>query len=142
MPPELVTPKSPSAADSKLGPPTAQAVGPSLDSDAKDSLGNLKENIIPIGPHGESLPADVMTDAEKQAAIDKTTARMDAGMSSTVTTDSAGALKGNFAVTPQGYDKHGMRIPDKVDYSKPLDEPGHVGPRGAGAPPDTYHGPK
>lgn len=124
-------------------PPKQPAVGPSLDSNAKDSLGNLKENVVPLGPRGADTPPDVMTDAKKQAIADKVEARLKAGMSSTAKTDSTGKLKGSFAVTLRGNDKNGARYPDAVDYSKPLEAPPvHVGPRGAGAPQDSFHGPR
>lgn len=124
-------------------PPTAQAVGPSLDSDKKDSLGNDKSDVVPIGPRGDNLPGDVMTEAQKQAVTDKQDARLKVGMSSTDAKDSIGKAKGTYKHLPQGFDKHGARLPDKIDMSKPMEPPPvHVGPRGVGAPQDTYHGSK
>lgn len=128
------------AAEQKAKEATSK-VAVSLDPDKQDSLGNMKENVVAIGPRGADAPADLMTEADKQAARDKQDARLRVGMSSTVGKDSTGAAKGSFQVTPQGNDNHGMRLPDKVDYSKPVESPAaHVGPRGANAPQDCFHG--
>lgn len=123
-------------------PPTAQAVGPSLDSDKKDSLGNEKDGVA-VGPRGADLPPDVMTDADKQKVADAHEARLSKNMSSTDGKSSTGTPKGSFQTTAQGVNLHGMKIPDKIDYSKPVEAPpAQVGPRGVGAPQDTYHGAK
>jgi len=114
---------------------------PELDTTKKDSLGNVKTDAGPFGPKGDNPPADVQTDAQRQAASDAKEARMREHMASTVTVDSVGNKKGHFEVTERGEDSHGARIPDVVDYSKPVEPlPVHVGPRGQGAPADTFHG--
>jgi hypothetical protein len=115
---------------------------PSLDTTKFDSLGNAKGDLAPIGPRGVNQPLDVMTPEDKAKVADAQEKRLQAGMSSTAKVDSVGNAKGEFHVTPQGHDKHGARIPDKVDYTKPVETQPMVGPRGKGAQPDTYHGPK
>jgi hypothetical protein len=118
-------------------------INPSYDADKFDSLGKEAKEDGPQGPRGKNSPADVMTDDERAAVVQKEQDRLAQGMAPTDKIDARGDLKGHFEVTPQGHDKHGARIPDKVDYSKPLEEPpAHVGPRGVGAPPDSFHGPK
>jgi hypothetical protein len=117
---------------------------PSIDTTKFDDIGNVKdlgEHGEGFGPRGENKPRDVMTDAERQAHVDAAEKVLQAGLAPTNAIDSVGKAKGSFAVTPQGHDDHGMRLPDKVDYSQPI-EPvaAHVGPRGVGAPPDTFHG--
>lgn len=120
----------------------ADGTGPSLDTTKFDSAGNAKADLGPVGPRGANLPLDVMTDAERAAIEAKTEKRLQAGMSSTAHVDSVGNPKGEFETKTQGHNIHGMRIPDKVDFSKPVEAPALVGPRGKGAQPDTYHGPK
>lgn len=116
---------------------------PSLDTTEFDDMGNKKTDAGPHGPRGVNLPADVQTEEQRQAAADAKEKVMQAGLAPTNAIDSRGELKGRFAVTPQGHDEHGMRLPDKVDTSKVL-EPvaAHVGPRGSGAPLDSFHGPR
>lgn len=112
---------------------------PSYDSDKFDSTGvGVKEKGL-VGPRGVNRPGDVMSDAERAEVGVKQEEKLRKGMSSTDAIDSTGKLKGHFETTPQGLDKHGMRIPDKVDYSAPVEkhEP-MVGPRGKGAPKDTF----
>jgi hypothetical protein len=114
---------------------------PKLDTTKKDSLGNEKTDVGEFGPKGSAPPPDVQTDAQRQASADAKEARMREHMGSTVAIDSLGQQKGRFAVIPQGHDSHGMRLPDKVDRSTVVEEqPPHVGPRGQGAPADTFHG--
>jgi hypothetical protein len=117
---------------------------PSIDTSKFDDLGHEKDRGAAdegFGPRGKNMPRDVMTDEQRQRHIDAEEKRLQAGLAPTNAIDSVGKAKGSFAVTPQGHDDHGMRLPDKVDYSKPI-EPvaAHVGPRGVGAPPDTFHG--
>lgn len=115
-------------------------LNPSLDSDKFDSLGEPKEG-GPVGPRGATLPLDVMTDADRQAVTDKQEARLKAGMSSTDHVDSRGNPQGAFKITPMGNNAMGARIPDHVDDSVLVEpNPPQVGPRGAGAPQDTFHG--
>lgn len=115
---------------------------PSLDSDKFDSLGNAKVDVEPVGPRGDGKPLDVMTEEDKAKVAQATEKRLQAGMSSTAHVDSVGNPKGEFETEAQGHNIHGMRIPDKVDYSRPAEAVPLVGPRGKGAQPDTYHGAK
>lgn len=115
---------------------------PSLDSDKFDSLGSAKADLGPIGPRGDGAPLDVMTEEDRVKVAQASEKRLQAGMSSTAHVDSVGNKKGEFEVKCEGHDKHGARIPDKVDFSKPTEAVPMVGPRGKGAQPDTYHGPK
>jgi len=115
---------------------------PSLDTTKFDSLGNAKEDAAAFGPRGVGAPLDVMTEEDKAKVAQAQEKKLQAGMSSTAKVDSVGTPKGEFAVTSQGHDKHGARIPDNVDYSKPVEGVAMVGPRGKGAQPDTYHGTK
>jgi hypothetical protein len=132
-PPSLVSPPAPKAAP---GGPT----NPSYDADKLDSTGKNEKSGVTPGPRGVNQPADVMSDEERAQAGIQQEARLSKNMSSTHSVDSIGAKKGAFEVTPQGLDKHGARIPDKVDYDKPVDPlPAQVGPRGIGAPKDTFH---
>lgn len=117
---------------------------PSIDTTKFDDIGNVKDlgdHGEGFGPRGKNMPRDVMTDAQKQAHADAAEKVLQAGLAPTNAIDSVGKAKGSFVVTPQGHDDHGMRLPDKVDYSQPI-EPvaAHVGPRGVGAPQDTFHG--
>lgn len=113
---------------------------PSYDSDKFDSTGiNEKQDGIP-GPRGVNRPGDVMSDEERAAVGVKQEEKLRKGMSSTHAIDSTGKPKGEFRTIPQGNDKHGARRPDKIDYSKPVNPvPPMVGPRGVGAPKDTFH---
>jgi hypothetical protein len=113
---------------------------PSYDSDKFDSTGkNVKTDPRP-GPRGQNLPPDVMTDEERAASAKKAEAKLASGLASTHAIDSVGNKKGSFEVVPQGNDKHGARIPDEVDYSKPVQPvAAQVGPRGKNAPKDTFH---
>lgn len=121
-----------------------QVIGPaapSLDTDKFDSLGNAKHDAtLPGSGKGATAPDDSFTTEEKVAKQKVVDAKAAENMASTDDVDSRGAKKGSFAVTPQGYDKHGMRLPDKVDYSKPLDPPAVHGARGKGAPKDSFQG--
>jgi hypothetical protein len=133
-PPSLVP--APSVTKPVHGGPT----NPSYDADKYDSTGNTeKKDGIP-GPRGVDRPADVMSDEERAAVATKQEDRLRKGMSPTHSVDSTGQTKGEFAVVPQGNDKHGARLPDKVDFSKPVEAHNPVaGPRGQGAPKDTFH---
>lgn len=113
---------------------------PSYDADKLDSTGeNVKLDGIP-GPRGVNLPLDVMGAGEREKIEQKREQRLAQGMSSTDSVDSTGKRKGHFETSPQGRDKHGMRLPDAVDYSAPVEEhAAMVGPRGQGAPKDTFH---
>lgn len=114
---------------------------PKLDTTKKDSLGNEKLDAGTFGPKGANPPADVQTADQRQAAADAKEARLKGHMASTVTVDSLGRQKGRFAVTPQGFNEHGAKIPDLVDYNQVVEAlPVYVGPRGKGAPSDTFHG--
>lgn len=110
------------------------------DTTKKDSLGNEKSDDRTFG--AASAP-DSLTADERQANADVKDAQLRQGMASTVKKDSTGKPKGHFEVVPQGNDKHGARIPDKVNYSKPVEAPPvMVGPRGVGAAKDSFHGPR
>jgi hypothetical protein len=154
VPPSL--PNTTSHRDGEKGGPT----NPSLDTVRLDSLGNAKTadvnrdpedpegKTVPepvdgseeIGPRGHGMPADVMTEAERQAKADAAEKKMQAGLAPTNTIDSRGDAKGAFKVIPQGNDKHGMRLPDKVTSQIVEPVAAQVGPRGAGAPLDSFHG--
>lgn len=134
------------AAPDSLPNPTSHVKGipggptqPSLDTDKFDDFGHEKKD-GPVGPRGHSLPQDSMLAEDRAAAAAKSEDDKKELYASTATQDSRGDQKGTFAVTPQGHDKHGMRIPDKVDYSKPVEPPAQHGPRGNGAPKDSFHG--
>lgn len=128
--------REPSFRKGVSGAPT----NPDFDQDKFDSTGkNVKSGSIP-GPQGADKPPDVMTDEERAAVAKKQEAKLASGIASTHGVDSVGKLKGSFEVTPQGNDKNGAKIPDKVDYAKPVTPvAAQVGPRGQGAPKDTYH---
>ena len=114
---------------------------PSYDSDKFDSTGQNEKDASPVGPRGANRPADVMNDDERKQIADKQEQKLRSGMSPTHSIDSIGRPKGVFATEAQGVDKHGMRVPDAVDYQDPVEahEP-MVGPRGVGAQKDTFHG--
>lgn len=145
-PPKTEQPGTEQAAPaSRQGPASFQAPGPGvnwtdpkLDTTKKDSMGNEKLDQGTFGPKGKSVPPDVQTEVERQAAADAKEAKLAKGMASTAGVDSVGKPKGAFKTISQGVDKHGAKIPDKVDYSQPLEKPVHAGPRGKGAPKDTY----
>lgn len=134
-----------SAPASRQGPASFQApadnvnwTDPKLDTTKKDSLGNEKLDQGTFGPKGKSVPPDVQTETERQASADAKEAKLAKGMASTAGVDSVGKPKGAFKTTSQGHDKHGAKIPDNVDYSQPVEAPVHAGPRGKGAPKDSY----
>ena len=119
-----------------LGGPTQ----PSLDSDKFDGFGHAKdETEARPGGRGHGAPADSMLAEDRAAAAAKSEDEKKSLYASTATLDSAGKPKGTFQVTPQGNNIHGMRIPDKVDYSKPVEAPVPHGPRGTGAPKDSFN---
>jgi hypothetical protein len=118
--------------------PDTDYTDPKLDTTKQDSMGNEKSDDRTFGP--QNAP-DTMTADQRQAAADDRDAKLRKGMASTATKDSTGKPKGEFKVVPQGHDKHGARIPDKVDYDKPIEPPAvMVGPRGVGAAKDSFHG--
>jgi hypothetical protein len=146
-------PKAPSAADldavaaeeaakqataAAPGAPSTKAV--EADFDKVDSTGkNLKSGAIP-GPKGKDAPPDVLSDAERSKIASAAEARISKNMANTHAVDSIGNKKGSFKVVPQGLDRNGAKIPDKVDYSKPVTPvAAQLGPRGSGAPKDTFH---
>lgn len=111
-----------------------------FDSDKFDSTGKGKKDGSLLGPRGADTPPDVMSDVERGKAAKAQEARLSKNMPSTHGVDSVGNKKGSFEVTSQGLDKHGAKIPDKVDYSKPVTPvAAQVGPRGSSAPKDTFH---
>ncbi len=113
---------------------------PSYDADKFDSTGKGEKQDGQLGPRGVNKPLDAMSEEERAELPTKQEERLRKGMSPTHSIDSVGKPKGVFAVKPQGLDKHGARIPDAIDYEHPI-EP-HVpmvGPRGKGAPKDTFH---
>lgn len=123
--------------------PDVNWTDPKLNTATHDSMGNVKSDKYVAGPKGDSLPPDTQTPAERQAKADAHEQKLQQGMTPTVLKDSVGNPKGTFAVTPGGKTKKGVKLPDVVDYSKPIEPPAvHVGPRGIGAPQDTYHGPR
>ena len=130
-------------APSSFLPPNPNVVwnDPKADPAKNDSLGSEKSDKGEFGPRGASLPPDLQTDVQRQTAADEKEAKLRENMASTAHVDSIGRPKGAFKTAEQGFDSHGARIPDVVDYSQVLEEhPVHVGPRGQGAPKDTFHG--
>ena len=124
----------------KLAPAVTGGLAPDFDTDKFDSTGKNVKDGSPIAPRGADKPADVMTDAERAAIVTKQEARLAKGMPNTSMVDSIGKPKGAFKTVAQGLDKHGARIPDKVDYAQPVEAHNPVhGPRGKGAPKDTFH---
>lgn len=118
--------------------PVFGPIAPSIDSDKFDSLGNRKtDDQTPGSGKGPTAPLDSFT-ADEIVAKNKAAEKKLATSSLSDSVDSRGMKKGSFEVTPQGLDKHGMRLPDKVDYSKPLDAPVVHGPRGKNAPKDSF----
>jgi hypothetical protein len=108
--------------------PAASPAGvQSLDSDTLDSFGNRKD-VTELGPRGPRAPLDALS-AEEREALKKP-------VTSTVTDqiDSIGQPQGSFEVEPGGLGKHGEKLPDVVDYSKPVEAQPVFGPRGPGAP--------
>lgn len=120
-----------------LGGPTQ----PSLDTDKFDDFGHMKDQAeVPMGPRGKNLPGDAMLAEDRAAAAVATEDSKRNLYGSTKAHDSRGDQKGSFEVTAQGHDKHGMRIPDKVDYSKPVEASAVHGPRGKNVPKDCFNG--
>lgn len=115
-------------------------INPSYDADKYDSTGeNLKQD-GPLGPRGVNRPGDVMSDDERAQIAVKQEGKLRKGMSPTHSIDSVGKPKGSFKTVAQGHDKHGAKVPDKIDYTQPTEvHVPMVGPRGAGAPKDTFH---
>jgi hypothetical protein len=132
--------KQATAPPAKLPPTVTGGLAPDFDTDKFDSTGKSVKDGSPIAPRGADKPPDVMTDAERAAVVRKQEAKLAKGMPNTSMVDSIGKRKGAFKVIPQGLDRNGARIPDKVDYSQPVEvhNPVH-GPRGKGAPKDTFH---
>jgi hypothetical protein len=83
-----------------------------------------------IGPRGEKPPPDAQT-AEERAVQPEKSAITDH-------IDSIGAPQGSFAVEDGGKTASGVKLPDKVDYSQPIEPQPTFGPRGPNAPKDTY----
>lgn len=134
------------AAPDSLPNPTSHVKGipggptqPSLDTDALDDFGHKKDGGR-VGPRGQHVPQDSMLAEDRAAAAVAADAAQGAKMAPTAGIDSRGDQKGTFEVTAQGHDKHGMRLPDKVDYSKPVEPAAQHGPRGTGVPKDSFHG--
>lgn len=145
VPPEQ--PSTPGAAPAPaLGPasfltanPNVDWSDPNRDGSKVDSLGNEKTDTYQAGPKGKSLPPDVQTDAQKQAAMDAENQRLSQNMANTQGVDSTGKPKGTFEITPGGRTRQGVKLPDTVHYDKPIEAPQKmVGPRGVNAPKDTY----
>jgi hypothetical protein len=134
------TVKQATAVPVKPPPTVTGGLAPDFDTDKFDSSGKGVKDGSPIAPRGADKPLDVMTDAERAAVVQKQEAKLAEGMPNTSMVDSVRNPKGTFKTTPQGLDKNGARIPDKVDYSQPVEvhNPVH-GPRGKGAPKDTFH---
>ena len=132
---------APPAAPSFMKPAPVAPRNVDYDADNLDSTPahNPKDGSL-IAPRGVNRPPDVMSEQEKADVADKQEAKRRVGMAVTHSVDSVGKPKGEFKTTPQGNDQHGMRIPDKVDYSNVVEAHNPVvGPRGAGAPKDTFH---
>ena len=130
------------AANAALDPlPFPGPTQPSADTVAHDSIGNPKapDDIRKIAL--ANIPPDAKSLEQRKAeAVARDKALADQ-MQSTDQFDSTGKPKGQFAVKQMGFDKHGARIPDQVDYTKPLDVPTQVhGARGKGMPKDTFSG--
>lgn len=148
--PEVEAPAPPAPSNFRAGGP----LNPSLNEDLHDSLGKPKTiedekgNQVaiaapqPIGPRGANVPPEHLSEGKKAETAAAEAKRLQQGMSSTDLVDSRGKKQGEFKVEPQGLDKHGARIPDKVTDELVDPPPAMVGPRGKDAPPETYHGKK
>lgn len=135
---QAAPPSLPNTTSHRIGIPGGPTA-PSLDTNKFDDVGVAKAP-GPIGPRGHGMPGDAML-AEDRAAASVASELKDRSLyASTAAHDSRGEQKGTFEVTPQGNNIHGMRIPDKVDYSKPIEPAAQHGPRGAGVPKDSFHG--
>jgi len=125
---------------------------PSHDSDLVDSLGNAKTEEAEldekgqvvkvttvekagtagqVGPRGKGAPPESLSAEEKAKRQRAEEERLAKGMSSTARVDSIGNLKGAF------------EDPKKRSEDTRVEDQHHmVGPRGKGAPADSYHGPR
>lgn len=128
---------------------------PSRNEDLVDSAGNPKtehpasesdqESHEPVteaplvGPRGANVSPEHLTEKQKAESAAKQLEREQRGMSSTAAVDSRGESKHVHAHEVQGHDKHGARIPDKKLDTIVEEAPKHIGPRGKGAPKDTFH---
>lgn len=125
-----------------------EGTGDQRDTSKLDSVGNVKgdpaeeapEALHGSGPRGVGAPNESLEAEEKRLRDRIADIRAQRGMSSTDQVDSIGNAQHVFKQEEQGHDKHGMRIPDKSTGEIVETAPVHVGPRGAGAPPDTFHG--
>lgn len=147
----------PETAPAVVAPSNFRAGGPlnpSLNEDLHDSRGQPKKladehgnyqpitAAQPVGPRGANVPLEHLSEAQKAETAAAEEKRLQRGMASTDFVDSRGEKQGEFKVEPQGFDTHGARIPDKITDELVEPPPPMVGPRGQGAPQDTYHGAK
>jgi hypothetical protein len=112
---------------------------PSLDENKFDSLGHEKTDIGLLGPRGAHVSPEHLSEEQKAESAKVRDEREHRGMSSTAAIDSAGNSKNIFRHEEQGYDSHGVRIPDRNTGELVEEAPKHVGPRGIGVPKDTFH---
>jgi hypothetical protein len=112
---------------------------PSRDEDKHDSLGNVKDDAGPVGPRGAHVSPEHLSEEQKAESARQQHEREHRGMSSTAAVDSRGESKHIFVHEPQGNDRHGARLPDRNTGELVEEAPKHVGPRGIGAPKDTFH---
>jgi hypothetical protein len=92
------------------------------------------------GPRGAGAPNESLADEEKRLRERLADIRSQRGMSNTDQVDSIGNAQHAFKHEVQGHDKHGARIPDLNTGEIVESAPAHIGPRGLGAPPETFHG--
>jgi hypothetical protein len=130
-------------------PVPVEGTGDSRDTNKVDSLGNPKgdqvsgeehDQVSGTGPRGANVSPEHLPEARRAESAQTEERRLQHGMSSTDDVDSIGNDQGAFRVEPQGLDKHGARIPDKVTDELVEEQPAQIGPRGANAPPETFHG--
>jgi hypothetical protein len=131
----------PSAAPAEAKTPTpVEGTGDSRDTDKVDSLGNEKTDKGLVGPRGANVSPEHLSEAKKGESAAAEQRRLQRGMSSTDFVDSIGNKQGEFRTEPQGLDKHGAKIPDKVTDERVEAPPPMVGPRGHSSPPESFHG--
>lgn len=131
----------------------AGPLNPSLNEDLNDSRGDPKTEEKdgkqvpitkpqPIGPRGVNVPPEHLTEARKAETAEAEARRLQQGMSSTDAVDSRGVKQGTFEIVPGEKDAAGVKQPDTVTDVLIEAQPAQIGPRGVGAPPETYHGKK
>jgi hypothetical protein len=139
-PDQGLDPAPPSVAPVVVPPPApAENHQPSNDEAQNDSLGFAKEAGL-VGPRGANVSPEHLTEIQKAESAEAIDRRAHVGMSSTDHIDSIGNPKGAFETFDRGNDRHGAKRPDFIFQDEPVEQ--HqpmVGPRGVGAPKDSFH---